>query len=64
MGYTDTQTSLLIGLVPRPISDAETRATPKNEKGEIEAYKRLANDGLPFFRGHVSTRERYLILRR
>ena len=62
MGYTDTQTTLLIGLGSSAISDAWW-GYAQNEKGVEAYYKRLAQDELPFFRGHVSTRED-LILRR
>ena len=62
MGYTDTQTSLLIGLGASAISDSWW-GYAQNEKGVETYYKRLANSELPFFRGHVATRED-LILRR
>lgn len=62
MGYTDTQTSLMIGLGTSAISDAWWGYV-QNEKGVGEYYKRLENNELPFFKGHVLTRED-LILRR
>lgn len=62
MDYTDTQTALLIGLGTSAISDAWWGYT-QNEKGVEAYYKRLKNDELPFFKGHVLTQED-LILRR
>ena len=62
MGYTDTQTALLIGLGTSAISDAWWGYV-QNEKSVEAYYKRLENNELPFFKGHVLTRED-LILRR
>lgn len=62
MGYTDTQTALLIGLGTSAISDAWW-GYAQNEKGVEAYYKRLKNNELPFFKGHVLTEED-LILRR
>lgn len=62
MGYTDSQTSLLIGLGVSAISDAWWGYV-QNEKSVEAYYKRLEKNELPFFRGHVLSRED-LILRR
>ncbi|MBB5282777.1 oxygen-independent coproporphyrinogen-3 oxidase [Rhabdobacter roseus] len=62
MGYTDTQTALLVGLGTSAISDAWW-GYAQNEKSVEAYYKRLEASELPFFRGHVHTRED-LILRR
>ncbi|WP_247233951.1 oxygen-independent coproporphyrinogen III oxidase [Telluribacter sp. SYSU D00476] len=62
MGYTDTQTALLVGLGTSAISDAWWGYV-QNEKGVEAYYKRLEEGELPFFRGHVQSRED-LILRR
>lgn len=62
MGYTDTQTALLIGLGTSAISDAWW-GYAQNEKGVEAYYKRLKNEELPIFKSHVLTEED-LILRR
>ena len=62
MGYTDTQTALLVGLGTSAISDAWW-GYAQNEKGVEAYYKRLKNDELPFFKGHILTEED-LVLRR
>jgi oxygen-independent coproporphyrinogen III oxidase len=62
MGYTDTQTALLVGLGTSAISDAWWGYV-QNEKGVEAYYKRLEQGELPFFKGHVQSRED-LILRR
>ncbi len=61
MGYTDTQTALLIGLGTSAISDAWWGYA--HEKGVEAYYKRLKNDELPFFKGHVLTEEDLILLR-
>lgn len=62
MGYTTTQTNLLIGLGVSAISDCWW-GYAQNEKTVEKYYERLKSNELPLFRGHVLTRED-LILRR
>ena len=62
MGYTETPTSLLIGLGVSSISDAWT-AYAQNEKTVEGYYKRLEKDELPFFKGHLLSEED-LVLRK
>jgi len=62
MGYTTTQTNLLIGLGVSAISDCWW-GYAQNEKTVEKYYDRLKSNELPLFRGHILTRED-LILRR
>jgi oxygen-independent coproporphyrinogen-3 oxidase len=62
MGYTDSQTSLLIGLGTSAISDA-WGGYVQNEKSVEAYYKRLDANQLPFFKGHELTADD-LILRK
>lgn len=56
MGYTTTQTDLLIGLGASAISDAKY-AYAQNIK-KVEAYsKAVADSQLPVFKGHIQTGE-------
>jgi oxygen-independent coproporphyrinogen-3 oxidase len=60
MGYTTTQTDLLIGLGASAISDAKY-AYAQNEK-KVEDYKSLLDEGkLPIAKGHVQTSKDLLI---
>lgn len=56
MGYTTTQTQLLIGLGVSAISDSWTGFV-QNEKKVEDYYKKLEQGILPFFKGHILTRE-------
>ncbi|AEI51551.1 oxygen-independent coproporphyrinogen III oxidase [Runella slithyformis] len=62
MGYTTTQTHLLIGLGVSAISDSWW-GYAQNEKTVEQYYERLKSNELPLFRGHMLTRQD-LILRR
>lgn len=62
MGYTTTQTRLLVGLGVSAIGDCWW-GYGQNEKTVEKYYERLNANELPIFRGHVLTRED-LILRR
>lgn len=62
MGYTDSQTSLLIGLGTSAISDS-WNGYVQNEKGVEAYYKRLAANEFPFFKGHELTTDD-LVLRK
>lgn len=52
MGYTTTETSKLIGLGVSAISDS-WYGFAQNEKKLEDYYKRLSNNELPVFRGHI-----------
>lgn len=56
MGYTTQQTSHLIGLGVSSISDV-WYGFAQNEKKLEDYYKRLDNDEIPVFRGHILTEE-------
>ncbi|MCU0340868.1 MAG: oxygen-independent coproporphyrinogen III oxidase [Spirosomaceae bacterium] len=62
MGYTTTQTRLLVGLGASSISDCWWGYV-QNEKTIEKYYERLEANELPFFKGHTLSRED-LILRR
>ncbi len=62
MGYTTSNTRLLVGLGVSAIGDCWW-GYAQNEKTVEAYYERLRNNQLPIFRGHVLTRED-LILRR
>jgi oxygen-independent coproporphyrinogen-3 oxidase len=62
MGYTHHHTHLLVGLGASSISDSWWGYV-QNEKTVEQYYERLKNNELPFFKGHVLSRED-LILRR
>lgn len=62
MGYTTSPTRLLVGLGASSISDCWW-GYAQNEKTIEQYYQRLRQKELPFFKGHVLTRED-LILRR
>ncbi|TLV03345.1 oxygen-independent coproporphyrinogen III oxidase [Dyadobacter luticola] len=62
MGYTDTQTQLLIGLGASAISDSWWGYV-QNEKKVEDYYARTEAGELPIFRGHILTRDD-LILRK
>ena len=60
MGYTTTQSKIMIGLGVSAISDSWT-AFGQNEK-KIEAYYKLLNENkIPVYRGHLLTEEDQLI---
>mgnify|MGYP005869174727 FL=1 len=60
MGYTTTNTKLMIGLGVSSISDSWT-AFAQNEK-ELETYYQLINqNNLPIFKGHNLTQEDLII---
>lgn len=56
MGYTTTQTQLLIGLGVSAISDSWTGFV-QNEKKVEDYYKKLEQGILPFFKGHILSKE-------
>jgi len=56
MGYTESHTTLQIGLGVSAISDSWT-AFAQNEKKVEDYYARLERDELPIFRGHLLTCE-------
>lgn len=60
MGYTVSKTELMIGLGVSAIGDSWS-AFAQNEKVLEEYYKRLENDDLPVFRGHILNSEDLLI---
>jgi oxygen-independent coproporphyrinogen-3 oxidase len=62
MGYTPFATSLLIGLGVSSISDSWT-AFVQNEKKVEDYYKRIDENKLPFFRGHLLTAEDKILRR-
>lgn len=60
MGYTTTNTKLLIGLGASAISDSWT-AFAQNEKQLNQYFARIAAQQLPVFRGHILNREDLII---
>lgn len=60
MGYTSSKTKLMIGLGVSSISDS-WYSFAQNEKSIDDYYKRLANDELPIFRGHILNKEDLII---
>ncbi|MEO6902426.1 MAG: oxygen-independent coproporphyrinogen III oxidase [Bacteroidia bacterium] len=56
MGYTTTQTQLIIGLGVSSISDSWTGFV-QNEKKVEDYYKRIEEGVFPFFKGHALTKE-------
>ena len=62
MGYTNFHTRLMIGLGVSSISDA-WNGFAQNEKKLEDYYKRINNDEIPIFKGHILSAED-LILRK
>jgi oxygen-independent coproporphyrinogen-3 oxidase len=62
MGYTSSKTQLMIGLGVSSISDS-WYGFAQNEKEIDEYYKRLEENKLPVFRGHLLTDEDLIIRR-
>jgi oxygen-independent coproporphyrinogen-3 oxidase len=62
MGYTSSKTQLMIGLGVSSISDS-WYGFAQNEKELDEYYKRLEENKLPVFRGHLLTDEDLVIRR-
>jgi len=60
MGYTSSKTQLMIGLGVSSISDS-WYSFAQNEKTIEAYYKRLNNNELPVFRGHILTDEDLII---
>lgn len=60
MGYTTTKTKTIIGLGVSSISDA-WNGFAQNEKKLEDYYRRLKNNELPVFRGHIHSREDIII---
>lgn len=60
MGYTSSKTQLMIGLGVSSISDS-WYSFAQNEKTIEDYYKRLENNELPVFRGHILTNEDLII---
>src|SRR6187455_1202650 len=60
MGYTTTQTDLLIGLGASAISDARY-AYAQNLKKLEDYLNRVKTGGLPIFKGHVCSKEDMLM---
>ncbi|OYQ38146.1 oxygen-independent coproporphyrinogen III oxidase [Flavobacterium cyanobacteriorum] len=60
MGYTATKTQLMIGLGVSSISDS-WYSFAQNEKNLEDYYKRLDNNELPVFRGHMLDEEDLVI---
>jgi oxygen-independent coproporphyrinogen III oxidase len=60
MGYTTTNTKLMIGLGMSAISDS-WYAFAQNEKSVEDYEKRVKNNELPVFRGHILTAEDLII---
>lgn len=60
MGYTSSKTKLMIGLGVSSISDS-WYSFAQNEKSIDDYYKRLENNELPIFRGHILTDEDLII---
>jgi oxygen-independent coproporphyrinogen-3 oxidase len=60
MGYTASNTQLMIGLGVSSISDS-WYAFAQNEKTIENYYARLEQNELPIFRGHLLTREDLII---
>jgi oxygen-independent coproporphyrinogen-3 oxidase len=56
MGYTTSQTQLLVGLGVSAISDSWTGFI-QNEKKVEEYYKKIEQGVFPFFKGHILSRE-------
>jgi oxygen-independent coproporphyrinogen-3 oxidase len=62
MGYTTSNTDLLIGLGASAISDAKY-AYAQNLKGVEEYEQQVAKHKLPLFKGHLQTAEDLLVRR-
>ena len=62
MGYTTTNTKLMIGLGVSSISDSWT-GFAQNEKVLEEYYARLDKDEIPVYRGHILNEEDLIIRR-
>lgn len=62
MGYTTTNTKLMIGLGASSISDSWT-AFAQNEKDLEDYYARLDNNQIPVYRGHILNKKDLLIRR-
>jgi oxygen-independent coproporphyrinogen-3 oxidase len=62
MGYTTTNTQLMIGLGVSSISDSWT-AFAQNEKVLEEYYDRLDKNEIPVYRGHILNEEDLIIRR-
>lgn len=62
MGYTTTNTKLMIGLGVSSISDSWT-AFAQNEKVLEDYYARLDKDEIPVYRGHILNEEDLIIRR-
>lgn len=62
MGYTTTNTKLMIGLGASSISDSWT-GFAQNEKDLDAYYARLDNNEIPVYRGHILNEEDLLIRR-
>ncbi len=60
MGYTTTQSKIMIGLGVSSISDSWT-AFAQNEKKIEEYYKLLEENEIPVYRGHVLTQKDQII---
>ena len=60
MGYTTTNTKLMIGLGVSSISDSWT-AFAQNEKTLEDYYERLDKNEIPVYRGHILTSEDLVI---
>lgn len=60
MGYTSSKTQLMIGLGVSSISDS-WYSFAQNEKTIEDYYKKLDNNELPIFRGHILTNEDLII---
>lgn len=60
MGYTTTNTNLMIGLGVSSISDSWT-AFAQNEKTLEDYYERLDKNEIPVYRGHILTDEDLVI---
>ncbi|MFV0540622.1 MAG: oxygen-independent coproporphyrinogen III oxidase [Aestuariibaculum sp.] len=60
MGYTASKTQAMIGLGVSSISDS-WYGFAQNEKKIEDYYKRLKNDELPVFRGHILNKEDLVI---
>jgi oxygen-independent coproporphyrinogen III oxidase len=62
MGYTTTNTKLMIGLGASSISDS-WNAFAQNEKDLEDYYARLDNNEIPVYRGHILNEEDLIIRR-
>ncbi|WP_395067120.1 oxygen-independent coproporphyrinogen III oxidase [Flavobacterium sp.] len=60
MGYTSSKTQLMIGLGVSSIGDS-WYSFSQNEKTIEDYYKKLDQDELPVFRGHILTKEDLII---